>query len=645
MPLLPAIGRRRPAARLLVAGVYALLLLGGVTMVYPFLLMVAASTTGEPDFTEFRLVPRWLYDDQARFARFLEAKYQQTGDLRARRAQPPTRFADATLPDASERDSAAAARVEAWRSFQATLEPRAFGVWHVGRATLAGKAELLWRDDLAQRVGRDPGVLHGAIGHDVAALSEVFAPFEQPDGRLWPGVAGGEGKLWDQFKRTLDPRFRRPIDGTLLWRSYLHQKYERPSDLAAATGLIVEDFQQITLPATRPDDPRLRADWDHFIANRLPFHTLALADGDARYRAFLEAHGRPTTDATRWPPQHPDADELDLVSAFLRTAVAPADVTIATPDLRFAARHGGARPPYEAEDWWEFNADRGQWLWWFLTRNYAEVIDYVAVRGRSLWNTVVLVVLMMAGALIVNPMAGYALSRFALPYGNQVLLFLLATMAFPYEVTMIPSFLLLRRFPLWPGTVGLTVAAVVVVWLVRRRTGVPLALVLGGAAGLIAARLTILMIGVAAGDEGAASVSLLNTFAALVLPALASGYSIFLLKGFFDSLPEELFEAARIDGASEMRMLWQIAAPLSLPILAVIALFTFTAAYGSYLWALVVCQDDRMWTLMVHLFQMQQWAPPYVTMAANVLASLPTLAVFIVAQNLIMRGIIIPAYK
>jgi multiple sugar transport system permease protein len=140
-------------------------------------------------------------------------------------------------------------------------------------------------------------------------------------------------------------------------------------------------------------------------------------------------------------------------------------------------------------------------------------------------------------------------------------------------------------------------------------------------------------------------VSLLNTFAALILPGMANGYAIFLLKGFFDSLPEELFEAGKIDGASELRMFWQVAFPLSKPIFAVMALQTFTSVYGSYLWALIVCQSDRMWTLMVYIFQLQQFSPQYVTMAATVIASVPTLLVFIFAQKTIMRGIIIPAYK
>jgi len=153
------------------------------------------------------------------------------------------------------------------------------------------------------------------------------------------------------------------------------------------------------------------------------------------------------------------------------------------------------------------------------------------------------------------------------------------------------------------------------------------------------------LIGRLFGIEEIGNVSLLNTFAALILPRMANGYAIFLLKGFFDSLPEELFEAGKIDGATELRMFWQVAFPLCKPIFAVMALQTFTAIYGSYIWALVVCQSDKMWTLMVYIFQLQQFAPQHVTMAATVLASIPTLLVFIFAQKTIMRGIIIPAYK
>ena len=80
-------------------------------------------------------------------------------------------------------------------------------------------------------------------------------------------------------------------------------------------------------------------------------------------------------------------------------------------------------------------------------------------------------------------------------------------------------------------------------------------------------------------------------------------------------------------------------------LLAVIALGTFSTAYGSFLWAFLVCQDPRKWTLMVWLSQMQAWAPMFVIFAALVLAAIPTLLVFIFCQNIIMRGIIIPTEK
>ena len=99
--------------------------------------------------------------------------------------------------------------------------------------------------------------------------------------------------------------------------------------------------------------------------------------------------------------------------------------------------------------------------------------------------------------------------------------------------------------------------------------------------------------------------NLLNTYGALILPALANGYSIFLLKGFFDSLPQELYESAEIDGASETRIFLQITMSLSKPILAVIGLQTFQLAYTNFMMALLYCQDENMWTIMPWLYQLQ----------------------------------------
>jgi multiple sugar transport system permease protein len=138
---------------------------------------------------------------------------------------------------------------------------------------------------------------------------------------------------------------------------------------------------------------------------------------------------------------------------------------------------------------------------------------------------------------------------------------------------------------------------------------------------------------------------LLNTFAALLLPGLASGYSIFLLKGFFDSLPQELYDSAALDGAGEWRIFWIITISLSKPVLAVIALEAFTAAYGNFLFALLICQDSKMWTLMVWLYQLQQRSGPGVICSSLLIAALPTLIVFVFAQRVIMQGLVVPIEK
>lgn len=207
------------------------------------------------------------------------------------------------------------------------------------------------------------------------------------------------------------------------------------------------------------------------------------------------------------------------------------------------------------------------------------------MHGRGLFNTIIYCCFAISAALIVNPMAAYALSRFKPPSTYKLLLFMMMTMAFPPMVTQIPVFLLLRKL------------------------------------------------------------NLLNTFYALILPGLANGYSIFLLKGFFDSLPRELYESAEIDGAGEFRIFWQITMSLSKPILAVIALGAFTGAYGNFMMALLICQDQNMWTIMPWLYQLQLGSSQGVIFASLVIAAIPTFIIFSLCQNVIMRGIVVPVEK
>ena len=133
----------------------------------------------------------------------------------------------------------------------------------------------------------------------------------------------------------------------------------------------------------------------------------------------------------------------------------------------------------------------------------------------------------------------------------------------------------------------------------------------------------------------------------LVLPTLASGMSIFILKGFFDGLPRELYEAAAIDGAKEWQIFLRITLPMTTPILAVNALNAFVHAYNSWEWALLVCQRQSHWTLAVWMYQMSQQLAdqPWAVMAGFVLVSIPTAVVFIACQKIILRGIVLPSMK
>ena len=241
--------------------------------------------------------------------------------------------------------------------------------------------------------------------------------------------------------------------------------------------------------------------------------------------------------------------------------------------------------PTQQTDYHDFQQNASAIRAEFATANYKQVIDYIVLHGRSLLNTVLYCALAVLAALIVNPLAAYALSRYKLPSTYKVILFCMATMAFPPAVTMIPNFLLLKEL------------------------------------------------------------GLLNTYAALVLPAMANGFMIFLLKGFFDSQPRELYESAQLDGASEWVMFWQLTMALSKPILAVIALGAFTAAYGNFMFAFILCPDEKMWTLMVFLYQLQINGHMALTFAALLIAAVPTFIVFVFCQNIIIRGIVVPVEK
>ncbi len=395
-----------------------------------------------------------------------------------------------------------------------------------------------------------------------------------------------------------------------------------PALMNQAYSLELKSFDDFVLPRKVPSagTALFREHWIEFVRERVNPSFVTLADPDLyAYRNYLAArYGSIEQLAQTWSMPITSFDSVDLpqgrwvegaqrldYAAFL--ADQPIDeIVLVGPDYAFQDylqdRYRNADElnsalgttelgfekilvPMADLEFTYVKFNRNALRWDYATRNYINVTQELVLQGRPLVLTMVFVTLCVTLALLVNSSAAYAMSRFELPGTFKFLLLMMATTAFPPMVTLIPQFILLREM------------------------------------------------------------HLLNTMVALVLPFILNGYMVFLLKGFFDSLPRELYEAARIDGAGEWRMFIQITLALSKPILAVLGLQTFNASYTAFLYPLLVAPDRDMWLISVWLYQFQQRSSSATVYASVVIASLPTLTVFLFAQRTIMRGIVVPTEK
>lgn len=228
------------------------------------------------------------------------------------------------------------------------------------------------------------------------------------------------------------------------------------------------------------------------------------------------------------------------------------------------------------------------WLptWPLHAENYTSAWSAIA---PYMLNSVLVTAASVAGVVALSAFAAYAFARFAFP-GREVFYYLVIfILMVPAVLTLIPSFLLVK------------------------------------------------------------SLDLMNTRWALILPYIAGGQvlAIFILRAFFAGLPEELFEAARIDGAGEMRAFWRIAIPLTRPILVTIGIMQVLSTWNDYLWPFLVLQDDSLKTLVVGLVGFQgrfytNWGP---LMAGYTLASLPLLLLFFVGMRYFIEGLTAGALK
>ncbi len=226
--------------------------------------------------------------------------------------------------------------------------------------------------------------------------------------------------------------------------------------------------------------------------------------------------------------------------------------------------------------------------------NYVEVFD-VAPYGRWLWNSVIVAGLATFGAVFSAAITGYSFARFRYPGRNLIFILTLSTMMLPAEVTLIPLYLLFNK------------------------------------------------------------IGWLDSYKPLIVPAFFGGgaFLIFMMRQFFMTIPMDLDEAARIDGASYLRIFFQILIPLSLPALATAAVITFIGDWNSFLFPYIILNTKEKFTIGIGIKYFQTVASNIdsmeprenLLMAASLMMTAPIILLFFVAQRYFVRGIVMSGIK
>ena len=200
--------------------------------------------------------------------------------------------------------------------------------------------------------------------------------------------------------------------------------------------------------------------------------------------------------------------------------------------------------------------------------------------GQYFLNSGIVSLAVMVGNVVFCTLAGYGLAKFRFPGSGFVLLLILSTLMLPLEVTLVPTFLVIHKFE----------------WI--------------------------------------------NTYQGIVSPLLIDAFGVFLMRQSMIPIPKDYLEAARIDGAGEIRILLQIIVPQCWPALSVLAIFSFRDSWDQYLWPLTVVSSDALRTFPLGLVQFGEdyGNPPTEQMVIAVLATLPVFLLFAILQRSINRG-------
>jgi len=253
------------------------------------------------------------------------------------------------------------------------------------------------------------------------------------------------------------------------------------------------------------------------------------------------------------------------------------------------------------------------WHW----ENFMQVWEAVPFL-RYYFNSLFIAIVVTVGQVFTSACAAYAFARLNWPGRNKLFLCYLATMMVPGSVTMLPNFVAMKMAPEL-----LQQAFPWVDWMAMR------------------------YLGTGAGVPFVGRFIGLDSYLALTIPAMFSAYGTFLLRQFMLSVPRELEEAAQIDGCGYWKIFRIIVLPLSLPGLATLTIFTFMGAWGSFLWPLVMTNQDELRTLPLGLqaFQGQYSTEWHLMMAAALLMLLPVGILFLLGQRFFISGLTVGAVK
>jgi multiple sugar transport system permease protein len=207
--------------------------------------------------------------------------------------------------------------------------------------------------------------------------------------------------------------------------------------------------------------------------------------------------------------------------------------------------------------------------------------------GRYLMNSLLLASLVAVLSLAFNSLAGYAFAKLRFSGRDRIFRLLLAALVIPAQVAMLPLFLMLK----WLG--------------------------------------------------------LVNTYAGVIVPGMAGIFGVFLVRQYALSIPDELLEAARLDGAGELRIFGAIVLPVLRPVLVTLFIFTFLGTWNDFMWPLIVLTDQDMYTLPIALalLSREHVQDDELMMAAAVVTVLPVLVLFLALQRYYLRGIMVGSVK